>query len=107
MRFPVAILSGANFDATTVNADSVGFGKTGTETAEVHTKKGKAKRHVEDVNKDGVLDMVFHFRFGDTGFSCFDDIPFFDKSVTLTATLTWSANGTAFTAQDSLRLVDE
>ncbi len=88
----MAILSDAGFDATTVDADSVRFGITGTEAAEVHEKNGNAKRHVEDVDKDGLPDMVFHFRFGDTGFSC-ADIPAQEKSVTLTGNLTGTTNG--------------
>jgi len=103
---PVAILSTDSFDATTVDADSVRFGKTGTEAAEVHEKKDKAKRHVEDKNGDGLLDMVFHFRFGDTGFSC-DDIPAGEKSVTLDAKLTGTADGAVIEGGDSLRLVKE
>ena len=101
---PVAILSTDGFDATAVDADSVRFGKDGSEAAEVHKKKGKAKRHVEDVNKDGLLDMVFHFRFGDTGFSCVD-IPPGQKSETLTGKLTGTANGKRIGGEDSLRLV--
>ena len=79
----------------------------GTEAAEVNKKKEVAKRHVEDVNKDGLLDMVFHFRFGDTGFSC-DDIPAGEKSFTLTGTLTGETqNGTAIEGEDNLRLVNQ
>ena len=103
---PVAILSDANFDATTVDANSVRFGKTGSAAAEVHKKNGQAKRHEEDVNKDGLKDMVFHFRFGDTGFSC-DDIPVGQKSATLPAQLTGSANGTAIEGTDVIRLVND
>jgi len=58
-----------------VDADEVRFGKPGSEAEEIHrTQSGSAKRHEEDVNGDGLLDLVFHFRFGDTGFSC-NDIP--------------------------------
>ena len=106
-ELPVALLSTTDFDATTVDAESVRFGKDGTEAAEVHKKKEVAKRHVEDVNKDGLLDMVFHFRFGDTGFSC-DDIPAGEKSFTLTGTLTGETqNGTAIEGEDNLRLVNQ
>lgn len=102
---PVAILSTDTFDATTVHADTVFFGTTNTATDEVHKKDGKAKRHVEDVNKDGLPDMVFHFRFGDTGFSC-ADIPDTENSVDLTGILTGATNdGTAIQGQDTLRLV--
>jgi len=103
---PVAILSNEGFDATSVDADSVLFGKTGTEAAEVHMKNGNAKRHVEDVDKDGLLDMVFHFRFGDTGFSCNDNSEG-GKSVFLNANLTGTANGTPIMGEDTLRLVLE
>lgn len=104
-ELPAAILSDANFDATTVDANSVRFGKTGTEAAEVHRDvAGNAKRHISDVNKDGSLDMVFHFRFGDTGFSCADIPPGF-KDASHTADLTGSANETPIKGRDSLRLV--
>lgn len=104
----MAILSTATFDATSVDADSVRFGKTGTETAEVHKdEQGSARRHVEDVNNDGRLDMVFHFRFRDSGFSC-ADIPADQMSVTLTAFLTGKTpDGTPIKGEDSLRLVGE
>lgn len=103
---PVAILSAADFDATTVDAHSVRFGKDGTEAAEVHKESSEAKRHVEDVNKDGKDDMVFHFRFGDTGFSC-DDLDG-EKSANLTGKLTGATqDGTAIEGEDGLRLVKE
>ena len=90
-----------------MNASSVRFGKDGTEAGEVHQKNDEAKRHVEDKNKDGLLDMVFHFRFGDTGFSC-GDIPDGDKSFTLTGTLTGETeDGTAIEGEDNLRLVNQ
>ena len=64
-KITVAVLSDnifSIFDATTMDADSVLFGKTGTEAAELHRdKNGNARRHVEDVNGDGLPDMVFHF----------------------------------------------
>jgi hypothetical protein len=103
-RLPVAILTDATFDATMVDADSVRFGKTGTEAAEVHKDEDDhAKRHVEDVNGDGLLDMVFHFRFEDTGFTC-DDLEG-RKSVALPAKLTGTANETPIVGEDALRLV--
>jgi hypothetical protein len=102
---PVGVMSHVGFDATTLDADSVRFGKTGVESAEVHTDtSGNAQRHVKDINRDGLLDMVFHFRFGDTGFSC-SDIPSGEKSVTLPAYLTGSTvDGTTIQGEDTLRL---
>jgi len=68
---PVAILTTPIFDAITVDADTVRFGLNTAQ--EIHKdKNGKAKRHLEDVDKDGDLDLVFHFRFGDTGIQCSD-----------------------------------
>ena len=63
----VAILTDQSFDATTVDQTTVRFGKMGTEAVKVH---GNA--HEQDVDKDGDTDLVFHFRFGDTGLACGD-----------------------------------
>jgi hypothetical protein len=103
---PVAILSTDTFDATIIDAGSVRFGKTGTETSEVHRDDGdKAARHVADVNGDGHDDLVFHFRFGDTGFSC-DDIPQGQEAVGLRARLTGEADGPiAILGEGTLQLV--
>jgi hypothetical protein len=106
----VAILSDANFDAIDVDADTVRFGENGNETGEVHVDKktGNAKRHVEDVNNDGLDDLVFHFDFTQTGLDC-DDIPSGLKSVTLTGKLTGNltaaASGTPIAGESDIRLV--
>lgn len=60
---PVAILTIQGFDATRVDPLSVRFGPNGA--AEVH-----GRGHVEDVDSDGVLDMMFHFSQPDTGIHC-------------------------------------
>jgi len=59
---PVAILTTADFDATTVDPSSVRFGKTGTEAAPMHEGG-----HIEDVDGDGDNDLLFHFRTQETG----------------------------------------
>ncbi len=59
---PVAILSTLDFDATTVDPASLTFGHEGTE--ESIAKRGKNERlqvGYEDVNGDGLLDLVAHF----------------------------------------------
>lgn len=56
---PVAILSTSSFDATTVDPATVTFGPG----AASPTTGG----HIEDVNLDGVLDIVFQFNVQDTG----------------------------------------
>jgi hypothetical protein len=57
---PVAILSTDSFDATDVDPLSVRFGHNG---ATVVHKAG----HVEDVNNDGILDLILHFDTEATG----------------------------------------
>ncbi len=76
----VAILTTTDFDATTVDHTTVRFGRKGTEAIETHKNKktGELKRHEEDVDSDGDIDLVFHFRVGDT------KIKFGDKKAILT-----------------------
>jgi Thrombospondin type 3 repeat len=103
---PVGLLSSATFDATTIDVNSVRFGKTGTEAAEAHREKnGSATRHKpDDLNKDGRLDMIFHFRFGDTGFTC-ADIPTGKTAYTVRGVLMGTATGNVdVTGSDNLIL---
>ena len=51
----VAVLSGPQFDASQIDPTTVRFGVTGAEAAPLRS-------HVEDVDGDGRLDMVLHFR---------------------------------------------
>jgi beta-glucanase (GH16 family) len=46
---------------------------TATET-HVDKKTGEAQRHEEDVNLDGLTDLVFHFRFNESGLPCDPDV---------------------------------
>ena len=62
-KLPVAILSTATFDATTVNAASVRFGVTGSEASAVHVA-------LSDVNADGRMDMILQFVSNETGIVC-------------------------------------
>jgi len=64
---PVAILTTGTFDATTVQPSSVTFGRTGTEATEAHSTG-----HLEDVDNDGDIDLVLHFRTQETGIMCGD-----------------------------------
>lgn len=57
---PVAVYSTADFDATTIDPSTVAFGPNGA--AESH---GTA--HIEDVNGDGLDDVVLHFKTQDSG----------------------------------------
>lgn len=60
---PAAIPTTDSFDATTVDPITVRFGATGTETAALHWS-------LEDVNRDGRLDLVLQFKTQDTGITC-------------------------------------
>ncbi len=69
---PVQLLSTPDFDATTVDHTTVTLG----DASETHVDKktGLAKRHEEDVDGDGDTDLVFHFRFNETGLPCNPDV---------------------------------
>lgn len=62
---PVAILTTPAFDATTVDAGMVRFGP-GAAT------KAHKKGHVQDVDDDGDLDVLLHFRTQDTNIGSTD-----------------------------------
>jgi hypothetical protein len=62
---PVAILTTEDFDALTVDADSVVFGPA-------EAKKRHKQAHVEDVEGDGDLDLLLHFRTQETGIALGD-----------------------------------
>ena len=69
---PVAILTtstaageSVDFDATTVDPETVWFGPEGDEASFVHYA-------LEDVDDDGDIDMILHFRTLETGISSGD-----------------------------------
>ena len=76
---PVAILTTPDFDATTVDPTTVRFGPdeaieshtTGRGTFRSHQERHQ-KKHVRDVDHDGDLDQIFHFRRNETGIKCGD-----------------------------------
>jgi len=61
---PVAILSTTDFDAATVDATSVRFGPKGALDSSPVT--------LQDVNRDGLADLVLHFRSEQAGIACGD-----------------------------------
>jgi beta-glucanase (GH16 family) len=72
---PVKLLSSETFDATTVDHTTVMLG-TAYET-HVDKKTGEPRRHESDLNGDGRMDLMFHFRFNATGLPCDPDtVPF-------------------------------
>jgi hypothetical protein len=61
----VAIFSANDFDANSVDPNTIRFGATGTEAAPVHVGR-------RDVDGDGDRDMVVRFAIQDTGIECGD-----------------------------------
>jgi hypothetical protein len=57
---PVAILSTATFDATTVDPSTVCFGDAGAPGERACTET-HGRGHIEDPNGDGMLDLVLHY----------------------------------------------
>ena len=84
---PVAVYSTEDFDATTIDPLSVTFGPNGA--TESH-----GTGHIEDVNGDGLDDLVLHFKTQETG------IAKGDTEATLTGT---TFDGTAIQGSDTIR----
>ena len=62
---PVAILTTNTFDATTVDPATVHFGRTGSEAPAVRSA-------IQDVDRNGTLDMILFFNTQSTGITCGD-----------------------------------
>ena len=67
----VAILSTATFDATSLDATTVRFGRAQAPVRAVGGK-GKLSASIEDSNGDGLDDLVVQFDKADTGIACGD-----------------------------------
>jgi len=89
---PVAILSTTTFDAvTSVDTATLTFGRTGTEQSLGFCNPGG-----EDVNGDGLLDLVCHFDSQATGFKAGDTLGILTGKTLL---------GTPILGQDTIRIV--
>ena len=85
---PVAVLGSTDFDAMQVDFSTVTFGPDGATPAH--------DGHVEDVNDDSIMDMMFHFKTQETGIVCGDT----------EATLTGETfDETQFTGTDTIKTV--
>jgi hypothetical protein len=62
---PVAIVTTETFNATAINPTTVRFGRTGTEAAPVHSA-------FQDVDSDGDVDLILHFKTQQTTIQCGD-----------------------------------
>ena len=85
----MAILSDDAFDATTVVADTVRFGPTGTEATPTRVV-------VRDVDGDSDVDVVLRFSIQDTGIQCGQ------TSALLTGR---TSDGRTFAASDAIQTV--
>jgi len=65
---PVAILTTDGFDATSVDHMTVSF--EGAFEMHHDEASGEATRHEEDVDADGDIDLILHFRLADTSLDC-------------------------------------
>ncbi len=93
---PVVIFTTDEFDAANVDHTTVRFGPNGA--SETHVNPQGVVRHVEDVDDDGDLDLVFHFRRGEAGIRCGD-----------TSARLWGTtiDGYDFEAYDTIRTVGD
>jgi hypothetical protein len=91
-KIPIAILSTEEFDALQmVNKDSLTFGRTGDEDSLAF-----CNYRGEDINGDGLKDLVCHFYTEDTGFLCGDTEGVL-KGMTM--------DGTPIEGKDSVKIV--
>ena len=86
---PVAILGSDNFDVTDVDVTTLRF-------VPLNAAPSHGLPHLEDVNLDGRMDLVSHYRMRSTGISCGDE------SATLTGE---TINGRMIAGSDSIRTV--
>lgn len=86
---PVALLTTDNFTASSADAETIRFGSSGSEAAAVQGA-------LSDVDGDGDLDLVLHFRLQDTGIVCGD------TAAVLTGN---SLAGAPFKGQDTIQTV--
>jgi hypothetical protein len=67
---PVAILGSEDFDVTTIDVTTLMFGTASP--AHDLTDLDTYFEHLQDVNEDGWLDLVSHYKQKETGIGCFD-----------------------------------
>lgn len=86
---PVAILGSDTFDVSGIDVTTLVFGPGGAPIAHLNG-------HLQDVNYDGIMDLVTHYRTRDTGIACGDE------SVTLTGE---TLDGQPIQGSDSIQTV--
>lgn len=63
---PVAILGSDTFNVADIDVTTLAFGPSGAPIAHLNG-------HLQDVNYDGIMDLVTHYRTRDTGIACGDE----------------------------------
>jgi MYXO-CTERM domain-containing protein len=89
---PVAVLGSMDFDATQVDFSTVTFGPDGASPAH--------DGHVEDVNDDSFMDMMFHFKTQETGIARDDT-----DATLMGETFGGTNGGTKFMGMDTVKTV--
>lgn len=70
---PVAVLTTDDFDATTINPETVRFGSLSSILSNEGALLAHTDGHIEDVNDDGRPDFMGHFATQDAGFTSDDE----------------------------------
>jgi hypothetical protein len=94
---PVAILGSPDFDVTTVDVTTLAFGPAGAAPAHDLTDPVTYADHLQDVNLDGYLDLVSHYRQKETGLAPGDTEACIDGATN---------GGTPIQGCDSVRVLD-
>jgi hypothetical protein len=93
---PVVLLGSEDFSVEDIDVTTLRFGRDQAAPAHDLTDEWTYNDHLEDVNLDGHMDLVAHFRMQDTGIACGDE------AVTLTGSL---LSGQSIEGTDSIRTV--
>jgi hypothetical protein len=95
-NLPVAILGSHTIDVLDVDVTTLAFGSNGAAPSHDITKPGAFEDHLRDVNADGLMDLVSHYRIEDSGIEP-DDVETCLTGETL--------DGTPFDGCDAVRSV--
>ena len=71
---PVVVFGSADLDVADLDVDSLRFGPDGAATAHDLTDPSGWNEHQSDVNGDGLMDLMTHFRVKESGFVTGDEL---------------------------------